>query len=67
MPVDRSELHRSAVQLPFQAARSLQVTLASGSITALPHVHAQMGLPLDFVRHVSCPSFYRHLADYKER
>ncbi|CAE7363482.1 GABA-TP3 [Symbiodinium natans] len=39
------------------------VTLASGSITALPHVHAQMGLPLDFVRHVSCPSFYRYGRD----
>ena len=36
-----------------------EVTVASGSITGLPHVHAQMGLPLDFVRHVSCPSFYR--------
>ncbi|CAE7702625.1 GABA-TP3 [Symbiodinium sp. CCMP2592] len=39
------------------------VTVASGSITGLPHVHAQMGLPLDFVRHVSCPSFYRYGKD----
>mmetsp|Transcript_135764 Transcript_135764/g.321730 ORF Transcript_135764/g.321730 Transcript_135764/m.321730 type:complete len:470 (-) Transcript_135764:211-1620(-) len=39
------------------------VTVASGSITGLPHVHAQMGLPLDFVRHVSCPSFYRYGRD----
>ena len=42
-----------------------QVTLASGSLTGLPHVHAQMGLPLDFVRHVSCPSFYRHSAVWR--
>ena len=42
---------------PLVAA--VEVTLASGSLTGLPHVHAQMGLPLDFVRHISCPSFYR--------
>merc|ERR1712054_447996 len=32
------------------------VTVAAGSITGLPYVHASMGLPLDFVcRHISCP------------
>ena len=36
------------------------VTVASGSLTGLPYVHASQGLPLDFVpQHVSCPSFYR--------
>lgn len=36
------------------------VTVAAGSITGLPYVHASMGLPLDFVcRHISSPSFYR--------
>jgi len=36
------------------------VSVASGSLTGLPYVHNQMGLPLDFVaRHVTCPSYYR--------
>lgn len=35
------------------------VTVAAGSLTGLPYVHGATGLPLDFVRHVSCPSFYR--------
>jgi len=36
------------------------VTIAAGSLTGLPYVHAAQGLPLDFVpQHVSCPSFYR--------
>lgn len=37
------------------------VTVAAGSITGLPYVHANMGLPLDFVaRHISFPSYYRN-------
>jgi 4-aminobutyrate--pyruvate transaminase len=36
------------------------VTVAAGSLTGLPYLHAATGLPLDFVaRHVTCPSFYR--------
>jgi len=39
------------------------VSVASGSLTGLPHIHADMGLPLEFVpRHVSCPSYYRGAA-----
>ncbi len=37
------------------------VTLAAGSLTGLPTVHARMGLPLPFVAaHVTCPSHYRN-------
>lgn len=36
------------------------VTMASASLTGLPNAHREFDLPLDFVRHVSCPHFYRH-------
>lgn len=35
------------------------VTVAASSLTCLPWLHKDMGLPLDFVRYVTCPSFYR--------
>ena len=36
------------------------VTLASASLTGLPNAHREWDLPLDFVRHVTTPHFYRH-------
>lgn len=36
------------------------VTMASASLTGLPNAHREFDLPLDFVRHVGCPHFYRH-------
>lgn len=39
------------------------VTVASGSLSGLPMVHAGFGLPLDFARHVSRPDTYRDMAE----
>lgn len=36
--------------------------LATGSLTGLPLFHAQFDLPLDFVRHVRCPHWWREAA-----
>lgn len=36
------------------------VTMASASLTGLPNAHRDFDLPLPFVRHVSCPHFYRY-------
>jgi 4-aminobutyrate--pyruvate transaminase len=36
------------------------VTLAAASLTALPHVHRDFGLPLDGFLHADCPHHYRH-------
>ena len=36
------------------------VTLAGASLTGLPHVHRDFGLPLDGFLHAGCPHFYRH-------
>ena len=36
------------------------VTLASASLTGLPHVHQGFGLPLQDVLHADCPHYYRH-------
>jgi 4-aminobutyrate--pyruvate transaminase len=35
------------------------VTIVSGSLTGLPNFHREFDLPLPFVRHVSCPNFWR--------
>jgi len=35
------------------------VSVAAGSLTGIPLVHRDFGLPLDFVRHVSRPDLYR--------
>jgi L-2,4-diaminobutyrate transaminase len=35
------------------------VSIASGSLTGIPMVHQNFGLPLPFVRHVSRPDLYR--------
>jgi len=34
-------------------------TLAAASLTGLPHNHAGFDLPLSFVRHLTCPHYYR--------
>ncbi len=36
------------------------VTLACASLTGLPHVHRDFGLPLEGVLHADCPHYYRH-------
>lgn len=36
------------------------VTVASGSLTGLPPVHANFDLPIDRMLHTSCPSYYHH-------
>jgi 4-aminobutyrate--pyruvate transaminase len=36
------------------------VTLACASLTGLPHVHRDFGLPLPEVLHAGCPHHYRH-------
>jgi 4-aminobutyrate---pyruvate transaminase len=36
------------------------VTLACASLTGLPHVHRDFGLPLADVLHAGCPHHYRH-------
>jgi 4-aminobutyrate--pyruvate transaminase len=36
------------------------VTLAGASLTGLPHVHQDFGLPLEGFLHTGCPHFYRH-------
>jgi len=35
------------------------VSIVSGSLTGLPNFHRDFDLPLPFVRHVSCPNFWR--------
>lgn len=35
------------------------VTVASGSLTGLPYVHADFDLPIANILHTSCPHFYR--------
>ncbi|MCP1337466.1 aminotransferase [Futiania mangrovi] len=35
------------------------VTIASASLTGLPYNHIDWDLPLDFVKHTTCPHFYR--------
>jgi 4-aminobutyrate--pyruvate transaminase len=35
------------------------VSLATASLTGLPNNHRSFDLPLDFVRHVSCPHYWR--------
>ncbi len=35
------------------------VTVASGSLTGLPPVHADFDLPINNIMHTSCPHFYR--------
>ena len=34
------------------------VTMAAGSLTGLPYAQEGFGLPLDFVRHTSCPHYF---------
>ncbi len=36
------------------------VTVASASLTGLPHVHKYFGLPIENIRHTSCPHYYRY-------
>ncbi|MGH6902483.1 MAG: aminotransferase [Geminicoccaceae bacterium] len=36
------------------------VTLACASLTGLPHVHRDFGLPLPEILHAGCPHHYRH-------
>ena len=36
------------------------VTLACASLTGLPHVHRDFGLPLPDILHAGCPHYYRH-------
>jgi 4-aminobutyrate--pyruvate transaminase len=36
------------------------VTLACASMTGLPHLHRDFGLPLEGVLHAECPHYYRH-------
>ena len=36
------------------------VTLACASLTGLPHVHRDFGLPLPDILHAGCPHHYRH-------
>ena len=36
------------------------VTIVSGSLTGMPNFHRDFDLPLDFVRHVGCPNFWRY-------
>lgn len=36
------------------------VTVASGSLTGLPPVHAEFDLPINNVLHTSCPHYYRN-------
>ncbi|RDV05626.1 aminotransferase [Undibacter mobilis] len=38
------------------------ITVASGSLTGLPPVHADFDLPIGNVAHTSCPDFYRGAA-----
>ena len=35
------------------------VTIVSGSLTGLPNFHRDFDLPLSFVRHLTCPNFWR--------
>lgn len=35
------------------------VTVASASLTGLPHLHAEFDLPIDRIMHTSCPHYYR--------
>jgi 4-aminobutyrate--pyruvate transaminase len=35
------------------------VTVASASLTGLPHLHAEFDLPIDRIMHTSCPHHYR--------
>jgi 4-aminobutyrate--pyruvate transaminase len=35
------------------------VTIVSGSLTGMPNFHRDFDLPLPFVRHLSCPNFWR--------
>ncbi|MEI4472919.1 aspartate aminotransferase family protein [Frigidibacter sp. MR17.24] len=39
------------------------ITIAAGSLTGIPANHKGFDLPLDFVRHVSTPHFYRFAKD----
>ena len=39
------------------------VTLVSGSLTGLPMAHESFNLPFDFVRHVTCPHYWREGKD----
>lgn len=36
------------------------VTVASGSLTGLPHVHAEFDLPIPGILHTECPHHYRY-------
>ena len=36
------------------------VSIVSGSLTGMPNFHRDFDLPLPFVRHVSCPNFWRY-------
>jgi 4-aminobutyrate--pyruvate transaminase len=36
------------------------VTIVSGSLTGMPNFHRDFDLPLDFVKHVGCPNFWRY-------
>ncbi|MFO0995355.1 MAG: aspartate aminotransferase family protein [Alphaproteobacteria bacterium] len=36
------------------------VTVAAASLTGLPHVHKYFGLPIENIRHTSCPHYYRY-------
>ena len=39
------------------------VTVASGSLTGLPHIHADFDLPMAGVLHTDCPHYYRYGED----
>lgn len=39
------------------------VTVASASLTGLPHLHSDFDLPIDRILHTTCPHYYRESSD----